>query len=143
MSDQITDLLDGAKLSVTMKAKPGPGQVATTEEVFVRRIPICDMDVLSGAWGTPKKEVAVYCDQPAAWVDKLSDDSFIAVMDKGRQLNFTSYAKHFAWQMQTMEALGQKDAMSALMKDIAAKAETMLKTGVAASLPASPPSSNS
>lgn len=138
MSDQITDLLDGAKLSVTMKRV---GQdPAKVEEIFVRRIPICDMDSLSGAWGTPKKEVAVYCDQPAAWVDKLSDDSFIALMDKGRQLNFTSYAKHFAWQMQTMEALGQKDAMAGLMKDIAAKAETMMKQAIATGQPALPPS---
>lgn len=136
--NEITDLMDGVKLPVSFKAKPG--ETPKTAEIFVRRIPICDMEGLSKAWGKPKFEVAIYCDQPLQWVETLSEDSFIEVMDKGRQLNFTSYAKWFGWQMQTMQALGQGDAMGEIMKEVTAKAKEIASQAVSQ---VSPPPSNS
>jgi hypothetical protein len=113
---EITDLMDGEKLTVSFRQPKGV-EVKPDEEIFVRRIPICDMDGLGKAWGKPKAEVAIYTDRPADWVARLSEDSFIAVMNKGRQLNFTSFQTWFRWQADTLKAMGQGGVLDKVLGD--------------------------
>lgn len=77
------------------------------ELVRIRKVPIRSMDRLAKVWGQPAKEVAVYADKDSAWVESLTDDSFEAVMEGGRGLNFSSFRKWYRWAEQSLEAVGQ------------------------------------
>lgn len=113
-------LLDGKKI---------PGQLRATEEgkapqdieLFVRKIPICDMETLGRVWGKYKMEVAVYVDRDVNFAQSLSDETFGAVLEEGRRLNFTSFEKWFSWQQETLRAMGEGSDAQALVQQVLEK----------------------
>lgn len=109
-------LIDGTMMTVSFRTSE-PGQIAQTERVKVRKIPICDMDELGRGFGKAKQEVSIYCGKAVEWVERLDDDSFAAAMSEGRRLNFTSFKKWFQWQQDTLDAMGQGAALQPILKD--------------------------
>lgn len=101
---ELENIIDGVKLPVTYRRKAA-GEAAKTEEILVRKIPICDLDPLGRAFGTYAKEVAVYADKDEAWAKSLEDESFSAVLEEGRRLNFHKLEKWFKWQDATVKAI--------------------------------------
>lgn len=93
-------LNDGEELTVTHVD-------GRTETVKVRKVPIREMRLLGEAWGKEDKEVAVYTGKTDDWVKTLTDESFEAVVERGKELNFLSFKRWFKRQERTLEALGQ------------------------------------
>lgn len=101
---ELENIIDGVKIPVTYRRKTAQ-DVPTTEEILVRKIPICDLDPLGRAFGTYSKEVAVYAERDEVWAKSLSDESFEAVLEEGRRLNFHKLEKWFGWQDATVKAI--------------------------------------
>lgn len=121
-------LNDGTKIPVTFRD-------GKTDRVKVRKIPICDMDDLGRSFGKNVAEAACYLDRDEAFVKTLDDDSFAAVFEEGRRLNFTSFRKWWAWQEQTLQALGQSGGRDDLVNKVI---EKMTQRQIDAAAPKSP-----
>lgn len=104
-------LNDGTKVPVTFRD-------GTTGKVKVRKIPICDMDDFGRAFGRNVAEVACVTESDEAFAKTLNDESFVAVFEEGRRLNFPSFKKWWAWQEQTLEALGQSGGRDDLVNKV-------------------------
>ncbi len=104
MSDpnqEIETMHDGVMMTIALVG-------GTTERVKVRKVPLREMDLLAAAWGRQPAEIAVYCDKPAEWVEKLSDDGWLAIMREGRRLNKSPFKEWFGFQNEAMSALGPR-----------------------------------
>ena len=112
--NETENLIDGKKLSITFRD-------GSTGTAHVRKIPICDMDDLGRSFGKNAAECAVYLGRDEAFARTLDDESFAAVFEEGRRLNFPSFRKWWAWQEQTLEALGQKDGRDDLVNKVVQK----------------------
>lgn len=128
-------LLDYVDVPVKFRAQPNTEPV--TGSVRIQKIPICDMEPLGRAFGKYLNEVMCYTGKDEAFVRSLTDESFGEVLEKGRQLNFTSFKKWWAWQDQTLEALGQSEAKDDLVARVVAKLADQQRPAAKAS-PASP-----
>lgn len=101
---ELENIIDGVKVPVTYRRKTQE-EPPRTEEILVRKIPICDLDPLGRAFGSYPKEVAVYAERDEAWAKTLTDESFVAVLEEGRRLNFHKLEKWFGWQDATVKAI--------------------------------------
>lgn len=117
---EIEILADGVLLPV--KFKPGPGGVAAKEHVKVWILGMSEMPILGAAMGDEAKEIAVVTKKDAAWVATLDDDSFEALIEEGRRLNFTRFGKYWKRQMDLLKAMGQGDAVGAALAKALEKA---------------------
>jgi hypothetical protein len=97
--NQLERLLDGTFANLTFQNKGGASpEVRRTK---IRKISLQRMDGLSAAWGKPFQEVKLYLDvADDATIDQLTEDSFSLVLEEGRRLNFTSFEKWYAWEIQ-------------------------------------------
>lgn len=116
-ANELAMLLDGTKLPGKLRPK-AEGEQPQDVDLFVRKIPICDMDCLARSWGKYKAEVATYLDRDMNFAQSLTDESFAAVLEEGRRLNFTSFEKWFKWQGQTLEALGQSQNTNEIVQQV-------------------------
>ena len=118
---ELENIIDGVKIPVRHR-KTGPNQSPLNEEILVRKIPICDLDPLGRAFGSYPKEVAVYADKDEAWAKSLDDESFEAVLEEGRRLNFHKLEKWFKWQDATVKAINASGLDSnAVVQEVQAK----------------------
>lgn len=117
-SSEIENLIDGKIITVTYNAKKAKESGAKGEEIRVRKIPIFDMEPLGRTFGKFVGEVALYAERDEAWARSLDEESFGAVLEEGRKLNFTSFKKWWAWQEQTLDGLGQKEDQDKLISRV-------------------------
>lgn len=118
-TSDVENLIDGKHVPV--KFAPKQGQKQAEGSIFVRRIPIFDMDPLGRVFGKIAAEAALYCDKDEAWIRSLSEESFAEVLTTGRQLNFTSFKKWYQWQEETLDALGQGEDRDKLIQKVVAE----------------------
>lgn len=98
----IEALADGTMMSVMLRKEDGSHEKVT---VKVRKVPMRLMFLLINAWSKEAEEIAVYCDRPLGWVNQLADESWDAVMEEGRRLNFSRFERSFARQQQAIAAM--------------------------------------
>lgn len=116
-TNEVAMLLDGTKLPGKLRPK-AEGKAPEEIDLFVRKIPICDMECLARVWGKYTAEVATYLERDMNFVKTLSDETFTAVLEEGRRLNFTSFEKWFSWQGQTLKALGQQQDTNEIVQAV-------------------------
>jgi hypothetical protein len=90
-------LYDGADLLVTLRDQ-------SRRTVKVRKISRKDFPAFAAGWGNEEAEAAFYLGEEKL-VQELSDESFDAVMEEGRRLNFTLFSNWFKRQYQKLSLL--------------------------------------
>lgn len=83
-------------------------------EIRVRKIPIRHLDRLATALGREAKEVEVYIDRDEAFVSSLCEESFEAIIEKGRELNFTSCEKWLKRNSRVLASLTNQDGLASI-----------------------------
>lgn len=104
------------------------------ERVMVRQLPIRHLGRLGAAWGNEAREIDVYCDKPGGWSESLADESFEAVIEEGRRLNFTRFSKWQERQAQVELVLEKNPAKRELMDRVAASLEKAVLAQLGADL---------
>ena len=108
---QVNELLyDGADLVVAFEDGRAP------ETVKVRKIPRKDFQQLATRWLSEEGECAFYLDRDPSFAEALTEESFDAVMQEGRRLNFTRFSNWLRRQMQKMDLMTLDAATGAAMK---------------------------
>lgn len=92
------------------------------ERIKVRKIAIRDIGKLADVLGKEDQEVAFYCGKDLEWVELLHDDSFEALIEEGRRLNFTRYTKWAKRQMDLLKAMGQDGKLQRIFDEATDKA---------------------
>ena len=103
MSDPIVILAGGVPIVLTYRD-------GTIEQSTVLKVSQRNMPRLAEAWCNQEKEVEVYLGKPPGWLaslgaNDLSDDSFEAVMEKGRELNATPFDRYYRRQKAGVELI--------------------------------------
>lgn len=95
-------LQDGTKIQVTFDT---PDIETPPEWVKVRKCPRGDFVEFAGALLGHDEiaEAAFYIEKTPAYVNSLSDESFEAVMQEGRRLNFTRFRSWFERKQQLLQ----------------------------------------
>ena len=92
-------LADGTQIPVTY-------QDGRTEITKIRRVPRNEFvpyaSAIMDAVTDERPECAFYANKPVEWTDEITDESFDAVMQEGRRLNFTRWAAWFARRQETL-----------------------------------------
>ena len=119
--DEAAVLFDGVEMSVTYRDKPD-----TAETIKIKKCEVEEMDKLSAVFGQGMRgEVAFYASRDMEWTKKLTDESFAAVFQEGRQQNFTLYSVWFQGKTQELELVnknkGLKQIVEAATKEIASR----------------------
>jgi hypothetical protein len=109
-------LNDGTEIGVHLTKHPN--EVMTTingvevpaagiERVKVRKVALRDIQKLSEVLGNEISEIMVMTGKEQAWVESLDDDSFEALIEEGRRLNFSRCSKWLKRRMDLLKAMGQ------------------------------------
>ena len=117
--DKIETVRGGRSITVTNADGTSVG------EVFVRKIPFLDMDVLLKAYGKPLREIIAYTGMEEAAIRSLSDESQAELWEAGREVNSFLFSKFLVQQsatMKTMEGMlpsvgKTKEAFQAVIED--------------------------
>lgn len=81
---------------------------AVVDRVNVYKIRLKDMQLLSSVWEQLDKEAEVYTRKAKEWVEKLSDDHLMTVVEGGRRINFSLFQRWLNLRLQSLQALQGK-----------------------------------
>jgi len=117
---QLETILGGAEIPVTYTD-------GRTEHIRIRKIPLRDMPRLAQVFAQDMaEEAAFYAQRDPAWIGTLTDESFAAVFEEGRRLNFTLFRTWFQGKTQELELMGKQPQLTKLIQG--AVAEVMGKS---------------
>lgn len=109
-ASKLETLLGGTEIPVTYLD-------GRAEKVRIRKVPLRDMPGLAAVFGQDMRdEAAYYAGRPADWIDTLSDESFAAVFEEGRRLNFTLFATWFRGKTQELELMGKQPQLTRIIQ---------------------------
>jgi hypothetical protein len=74
-----------------------------TTELFVRKVPLRQMDSLGRAWGKIEEEFEVYTGKKP---EEFTSESVLSAVQEGRRLNFTCFEKWLNISLQTLKPFG-------------------------------------
>jgi len=81
------------------------------EQVLIRQLPLRLMPSYADSMGDPASSIALLCDRPVEWTDKLTPESVSEILTIGSEVNSSFFVAHVrAVRMQ-----------AALMADVASK----------------------
>lgn len=112
-------LADGTLVPVTFRLAEGDKPVREREIVKVKKLGMADMPLLAEVITVEAKEVGLLTGKDEAWVKDLDDDSFEALIEEGRRLNFTRFSKFWKRRMDLLKAMGQQGVLDAAMRKAA------------------------
>jgi hypothetical protein len=112
-------LADGSMIAVTFRGDETGKPVREREIVKVKKMGMADMPLLAEVITAEAKEIALLTGKDEAWVKDLDDDSFEALIEEGRRLNFTRFSKFWKRRMDLLTAMGQKGVLDAAMRKAA------------------------
>lgn len=122
MSDEIKPenhfeiLADGSMVPVTFRSNESGKPVREREIVKVKKLGMAEMPLLAEVITHEANEIALLTGKDTAWVKDLDDDSFEALIEEGRRLNFTRFSKFWKRRMDLLAAMGQKGVLDAAMR---------------------------
>lgn len=81
------------------------------EMVLCRKLPIREMAALGQAWTKEVSEMKLYVRRNGGevtneWLDKLTDESWAALIKEGRRVNFLRFSAFFERQRLALTAMG-------------------------------------
>ena len=76
-----------------------------SETVFIRQLPLRDMEALLGAQGDEMRLAQVYTGKDAQWVDALSPASQEAVVSEGDRINADFFGRWFRRRLERQERM--------------------------------------
>lgn len=94
------------------------------EIVKVKKIGMADMALYAEVITQESKEVALLTGKDEAWVRELDDDSFEALIEEGRRLNFPRFSRFWKRRLDMLAAMGQSKVLDSAM---AKAAEAMVR----------------
>ena len=101
-----------------------------SESVLVRKVPRHELNSIAvavmEAKGDEVCEASVYVDRPIEWIQSLSDESFDAVMQEGRRLN---WARFSAWFQRASEVVSLAKIQAPLMAGLRQVIDEALQAG--------------
>ena len=112
-------LADGTLVPVTFRLGEADKPVREREIVKVKKLGMADMPLLAEVITVEAKEVGLLTGKDEAWVKDLDDDSFEALIEEGRRLNFTRFSKFWKRRMDLLKAMGQQGVLDAAMRKAA------------------------
>ena len=88
-----------------------------SETVFIRQLPLREMEALLGAQGDEMLLAQVYTGKDAAWVDSLSAASQEAVVSEGDRINADFFGRWFRRRLERQESMlpGSKERLFAAL----------------------------
>lgn len=120
-------LSDGSMMTVRFKPN-AKGESPLDQVVKVWKLGMAEMPILGAAMGNEVREIMVVTKTNEAWVQSVDDDSFEALIEEGRRLNFTRFSRYWKRQTDLLKAMGQggvvEHAVNRAMEKVLAKTET-------------------
>lgn len=107
INDPSVVLAGGSEITVAFV--DGDEREVSRDVVKVRQVPVRHIGKLGQLWGNEGAEVDIYCAKPDGWHATLSEPSYLAVLELGRQLNRTVLGNVFG-EFNRLASPGKKKA---------------------------------
>lgn len=105
---QFATLMGGVEFPVTMRD-------GGNRFVKVRKVAVKDMPKLAAAWMKEDQELLLYTGLDDKFLEEVSDESWEALVLKGRELNSAPFGRYWERQQEALNLMGQ--GVQGLLRD--------------------------